>query len=128
MEKSQFIEEKEDAACYAGQPRNSFSEITKEFIYEFKQAFYELVEDRKQGLLENDEDGVYHLGYDCDYEDVGVGKVCVRREEIQDEDQAEEDAKDQIIEELVNGEEEATIKLLENVKFSTALNAFLRGL
>lgn len=128
MEKSQFIEEKEDAASYAGQPRNSFSEITKEFVYEFKQAFYELVEDRKQSLLDNDEDNVYFLGYDLDYEDVGVGKVCVRCDKIQDEDQAFDDAKDQIIEELVNGEEEATIKLLENVKFSTALNAFLRGL
>ena len=128
MEKSQFIEEKEDAACYAGQPRNSFSEITKEFVYEFKQAFYDLVENRKQELLETDEDDVYFLGYDRDYEDVGVGKVCVRCDKIQDEDQAFDDAKDQIIEELVNGEEEATIKLLENVKFSTALNAFLRGL
>ena len=126
--KSQFIEDKEDCASYAGQPLNKEEELTKSFVYELKQAFYEVVEDRKQALLDKDEDGVYHLGWDSDYEDVGVGKVCVRCDKIQDEDQAFDDAKDQIIEELVNGEEEATIKLLENVKFSTALNAFLRGL
>lgn len=128
MEKSQFVEEKEDCASYAGQPLNDKEIIEKEFMAELKNAFWEVVEDRKQSLLDNDEDDVYFLGYDRDYEDVGVGKVCVRCDKIQDEDQAFDDAKDQIIEELVNGEEEATIKLLENVKFSTALNAFLRGL
>lgn len=125
--KSQFIEEKEDCASYAGQPLNKEEELTKSFVYELKQAFYDVVEDRKQALLDNDEDGVYHLGWDSDYEDVGVGKVCVRRDEIQDEDQAAEDAKEQIVEELVNGGD-AISEILEKVKFTTALNAFLGGL
>ena len=125
--KSQFIEEKEDCASYAGQPLNKEEELTKSFVYELKQAFYEVVEDRKQSLLDNDKDDVYFQGYDCDYEDVGVGKVCVRRDKIQDEDQAEEDAKEQIVEELVNGGD-AISEILEKVKFTTALNAFLGGL
>lgn len=127
MEKSQFIEEKEDCASYAGQPLNDKEIIEKEFMAELKNAFWEVVEDRKQGLLDNDEDGVYHLGYDCDYEDVGVGKVCVRRDEIQDEDQAFEDAQEQVIEEIVNSED-ALYELFEKVKFTTALNKFLKSL
>lgn len=127
MEKSQFIEEKEDCASYAGQPLNDKEIIEKEFMAELKNAFWEVVEDHKQGLLENDDDGVYHLGYDCDYEDVGVGKVCVRRDEIQDEDQAFEDAQEQVIEEIVNSED-ALYELFEKVKFTTALNKFLKSL
>lgn len=123
-----FIEEKEDCACYAGQPIDN----TKEDLLEaLKEAFNAMVEERKEKLLENDLelgiDGVYYEGHDKDFVDVGVGSVCVRDDILQDEDQAFEDAKEDIISELVNNEEDAPYYLFENNKFTIALGKFLKG-
>lgn len=122
-----FIEEKEDCASYAGQPIDS----TKEDLLEaLKKAFLERAEEVKEKLLEDDlengTEGIYFECYDTDYIDVGVGSVCVRKETIQDEDKAFEDAKEEIIEDLVNNGDEVYF-LFENNEFTIALGKFLKG-
>lgn len=123
-----FIEEKEDCACYAGQPIDNTKE---DLLQALKEAFEEMVSERAEKLLENDlelgVDGVYYEGHDKDFVDVGVGSVCVRDDILQDEDQAFEDAKEEIISELVNNEEDAPYYLFENNKFTIALGKFLKG-
>lgn len=123
-----FIEEKEDCSCYAGQPIDN----TKEDLLEaLKKAFNAMVEERKEKLLEDDlqegHEGKYFECYDEDDVDVGVGSVCVRKETIQDEDKAFEDAKEEIIEGLVNNDDEVYF-LFENNEFTIALGKFLKGL
>lgn len=123
-----FIEEKEDCASYAEQPIDN----TKEDLLEaLKKAFLAMAEERKENLLEDDlgegTEGKYFECYDTDSVDVGVGSVCVRKETIQDENQAFENAKEEIISELVNNEENATYYLFENNEFTIALGKFLEG-
>ena len=122
-----FIEEKEDCASYAGQPIDN----TKEDLLEaLKKAFLAMAEERKEKLLENDlelgVDGDYYEGHDKDFVDVGVGSVCVRDDILQDEDKAFEDAKEEIIEGLVNNDDEVYF-LFENNEFTIALGKFLKG-
>lgn len=123
-----FIEEKEDCASYARQPIDNTKE---DLLQALKEAFEEMVSERAEKLLEDDlkegREGKYFEFIDSDYVDVGVGSVCVRRETIQDEDQAFEDAKEEIISELVNNEEDAPYYLFENNKFTIALGKFLKG-
>lgn len=123
-----FIEEKEDCSCYAGQPIDNSKE---DLIEALKKAFNAMVEERKEKLLEDDlqegHEGKYFECYDEDDVDVGVGRVVVRSEIIQDEDQAFEDAKEEIISELVNNEEDAPYYLFENNEFTIALGKFLKG-
>ena len=96
-----------------------------------KKAFNAMVEERKEKLLEDDlregHEGKYYECYDTDYVDVGVGAVYVRKEPFQDEDKALEDAKEEIISELVNNEEDAPYYLFENNEFTIALGKFLKG-
>lgn len=123
-----FIEEKEDCSCYAGQPIDNSKEDLLEAL---KKAFNAMVSERAEKLLEDDLDrgidGVYFQGHDCDYVDVGVAYIPVRDDIIQDEDQAFEDAKEEIISELVNNEEDAPYYLFENNEFTIALGKFLKG-
>ena len=123
-----FIEEKEDCSCYAGQPIDNSKEDLLEAL---KKAFLAMAEERKEKLLEDDleegTEGKYFECYDTDSVDVGVGSVCVRKETIQDEDKAFEDAKEEIIEGLVNNDDEVYF-LFENNEFTIALGKFLKGL
>lgn len=122
-----FIEEKEDCSCYAGQPIDNSKEDLLEAL---KKAFLAMAEERKEKLLEDDleegTEGKYFECYDTDSVDVGVGSVCVRKETIQDEDKAFEDAKEEIIEGLVNNDDEVYF-LFENNEFTIALGKFLKG-
>lgn len=128
MELSEFTEEKNDGACFAGQPVDNTKE---ELLQALKDAFNKLVEARKEKLLEEDleleNEGTYFQYWDTDSVDFGVGRVCVRKEIIQDEDKAFDDAKEEIISELVNNEEDAPYYLFENNEFTIALGKFLKG-
>lgn len=128
MELSEFTEEKNDGACFAGQPVDNTKE---ELLQALKDAFRKVVEDRQEKLLEEDleldNEGTYFQHWDTDSVDVGVGSVVVRKEVIQDEDKAFDDAKEKIIEELVNGDIDTMIELFEDNKFTIALGAFLKG-
>ena len=122
-----FIEEKEDCSCYAGQLIDNSKEDLLEAL---KKAFLARVEERKEKLLKDDleegTEGKYFECYDTDFVDVGVGSVCVRKETIQDEDKAFDDAKEEIIEDLVNDGDEVYF-LFENNEFTIALGKFLKG-
>lgn len=121
-----FIEEKEDCACYAGQPIDN----TKEDLLEaLKEAFRGLVSEQADRLIEcNPEDYICGTS-DCGYYHNGVGFAsCGATENEYDEDKAFEDAKGGEIEALVNNDFDAVEKLFENNKFTIALGEFLKGL
>lgn len=128
MELSEFTEEKNDGACYAGQPVDNTKE---ELLQALKDAFNKVVDKRKEELLEEDLEfdnkGKYFQHWDIDSVDAGVGRLIVRKEAIQDEDQAFEDAKEEIIEEIVNEDLNTIEDLFEDNKFTIALGAFLKG-
>lgn len=92
----------------------------------FVEALKKQVSERADSLLEDDLDrgidGVYFQGHDNDYVDVGVAYIPVRDDIIQDEDQAFEDAKDELIEELKNADYETFYSLIEN---ENVLNAII---
>lgn len=98
---------------------------------ELQKKLNELSEKRAETLLENDSnlgyDGKYFLYYDRDTVDVGVGSVVVREDLIQNETQAEEDAKEEIITEVANLED-SFYTLLEDNKISSLLADVLRSL
>lgn len=126
--KSQFTLDKEDGASYAGQPTNNSDEL----LTALKKAVYKLIGERRQSLLDEDLDhgreGTYYLYEDTDEVDIGVGQLTVRRETIQDEQKAWDDAKEEIITELVNNEEDAVYNLWENNEFTVQLGKYLKGL
>lgn len=98
---------------------------------ELQKKLNELSEQRAETLLENDREldneGTYFLCWDTDSVDVGVGSVTVRRELIQDETKAEEDAKEDIITEVASLED-SFYNLLEDNKISSLLADVLRSL
>lgn len=98
---------------------------------ELQKKLKELSEQRAETILENDSEldneGTYFLCWDSDCVDVGVGSVTVRREMIQDETKAEEDAKEEIITEVANLED-SFYYLLEDNKISSLLADVLRSL
>ena len=98
---------------------------------ELQRKLKELSEERSETLLEKDRaldnEGTYFLCCDTDSVDVGVGSVTVRRELIQDETKAEEDAKEEIITEVANLED-SFYTLLEDNKISSLLADVLRSL
>ena len=128
MTKSQFALDKEDGASYAGQPTNN----SDEFLSALKKAVYKLIGERQQKLLDDDlaegRFGKYFQYYDTDAVDVGTGKLTVRKETIQDEEKAWGDAKEEIITELVNDEEDAVYYLWQNNEFTVQLGKYLKGL
>lgn len=119
-----FIEEKEDCACYAGQPIDNAKEDLLEAL---KEAFEEMVSERADKLIENNPEDYVCGTSDCGYENFGCGYVKLNEQYEYDEDQAYEDAKEEIISELVNNEEDAPYYLFENNKFTIALGKFLKG-
>lgn len=94
---------------------------------ELQKKLNELSEQRAETLLENDTDDKYFLCWDTDSVDVGIGSVEIRREKIQDETQAENDAKEEIITEVANLED-SFYTLLEDNKISSLLADVLRSL
>lgn len=74
----------------------------------FKQAINKMIQARADRLLVEDlaeyENGRYFQGYDSDDVDVGVGRVTVREDILQNEDLAFKDAKNEILEELKAGD------------------------
>ena len=121
-----FIEEKEDCSCYAGQPIDNTKE---ELLEALKEAFKGLVSEQADRLIEcNPEDYICGTS-DCGYYHNGVGFAsCGATENEYDKDKAFEDAKGNVIEDLVNNDLDAVEKLFENNKFTIALGKFLKGL
>lgn len=100
-------------------------ETEQKLLQALKSKFLQMAEKKAEELIEHNEDE-YFIKYDTDSVDVGVGSVTVRREAIYDEDRASEDAKEIIIDELVNNEE-AVYDLFEDAEFTEALELFLKG-
>lgn len=100
-------------------------EIEQKLLQALKSKFLQMAEKKAEELIEHNEDE-YFIKYDTDSVDVGVGSVCVRREAIYDEDRAFEDAKEIIVDELVNNED-AVCDLFEDAEFTEALELFLKG-
>lgn len=120
-----FIEEKEDCSCYAGQPIDNSKEDLLEAL---KEAFEEMVSERADKLIENNPEDYVCGTSDCGYYHNGVGFAsCGATENEYDEDKATDDAKFEIMIELVNYEEETVYNLFRNNKFNIALGKFLKG-
>lgn len=120
-----FIEEKEDCSCYAGQPIDN----TKEDLLEsLKEAFEEMVSEQADRLIEDNPEDYICGTSDCGYYHNGVGFAsCGATENEYDEEKAFEDAKENVIEALVNNDFDAVERLFENNKFTIALGKFLKG-
>lgn len=107
--------------------------MKNKFISEFKKAFLSEVKKEANYLLEKDLDkgsaGDYYKGYDEDGVNNGVGYMRTRYEIIQDEEQAYEDAKENIISTLESEDMETIYTMFEeNADLRNATINFLRGL
>lgn len=76
---------------------NKFS--IKQFKKALDAAIEEQIEDEIDRLKEKHPEE-YSLGHDRDFVDVGVGNVCVRDDEIWDDDRLYQDAKENIAEDF----------------------------
>lgn len=98
-----------------------------ELLKALKDSFDKLAQERSKDLLEKDLDlenqGTYFLYYDTDDVDIGVGRAIVRREVIQDEDRAIDDAKEEILTEIEEGEND----IFDDDKLRSLIVKFLRG-
>lgn len=98
-----------------------------ELLKALKDSFDKLAQDRSKDLLEKDLDlenqGTYFLYYDTDSVDIGVGSAIVRREVIQDEDRAIDDAREEILTEIEEGEND----IFDDDKLRALIVKFLRG-
>lgn len=98
-----------------------------ELLKALKDSFDKLAQDRSKDLLEKDLDlenqGTYFLYYDTDSVDIGVGSAIVRREVIQDEDRAIDDAREEILTEIEEGEND----IFDDDKLRSLIVKFLRG-
>ncbi len=120
-----FIEEKEDCSCYAGQPIDNSKEDLLEAL---KEAFEEMVSEQADRLIEDNPEDYICGTSDCGYYHNGVGFAsCGATKNEYDEDKAFEDAKENVIEALVNNDFDAVEGLFENNKFTIALGKFLKG-
>lgn len=86
----------------------------------FKQAINNMIYARAHRLLVEDlaecENGRYFQGYDTDDVDVGVGRVIVRQDILQDEELAFKDAKEKILAELKAGDFSEVYDLFDDEK------------
>lgn len=84
----------------------------------FKQAINNMISARANRLLTEDlaecENGRYFQGYDTDDVDVGVGRVIVRQDTLQNEELAFKDAKEEILEELKAGDFSEVYELFDD--------------
>lgn len=98
----------------------------KNFKTVLQELFAEAIADEKERLLDKNEED-YFQGYDEDYINVGVGCVCVRREKIYNERKLEEDAKENVINDILTTDC-AFETICQNDKFLEALAQLLREL
>lgn len=120
-----FIEEKEDCASYAGQPIDNSKE---DLLATLKKAFLAMTNGRAEKKIENNPEDYICGTSDCGYYHNGIGFAsCCATEKEYDENKALEDAKEEIISELVNNEEDTVYYLFENNEFTIALGKFLKG-
>ena len=98
-----------------------------ELLKALKDSFDKIAQERSKYLLEKDLDlenqGTYFLYYDTDDVDIGVGRAIVRREVIQDEDRAIGDAKEEILTEIEEGEND----IFDDDKLRALIVKFLKG-
>ena len=81
-------------------------------VKQFKQALDATIEEQINAEMERLQDKYpeeYSLGHDRDFVDVGVGSVCVRDDEIWDEDRLYTDAKENVGEDFFNNIAECSI-------------------
>lgn len=100
--------------------------LGKELLIALKNAVNGLIDARAEELIEEHQED-YSMGYDKDFVDVGVGPVCVRCEEIFDEERAWGDAEEEIINDIERNDNDACFYLFEDDDFRNSLVAFLRG-
>lgn len=109
----------------------TLEEKLTDFTTALQEKLNPMIEARSKSLLEKDTDlgtaGDYFICYDSDSVDIGVGYATVRKDLIQDEEKAEEDAKEELILEVANLED-AFYNLLEGNKISSLLADILRSL
>ena len=77
--------------------------MTNISIEQFKEALDAAIEEQIEAEIERLQEKYpeeYSLGHDRDFVDVGVGSVCVRDDEIWDDDRLRQDAKENIAEDF----------------------------
>lgn len=96
-----------------------------------KEALKKAISKRASELLEddlnNEEGGKYFIKYDFDAVDIGVGRQIVRKETIQDEGEAWEDAKQELVEEMNNADYETFYSLIDDENVCNAIIKLLEG-
>lgn len=96
-----------------------------------KEALKKAISERASKLLEEDlsegKGGKYFIGYDKDWVDNGVGMECIRCDTIQDEGEAWEDAKQELVEEMNNADYETFYSLIDDENVCNAITKLLEG-
>lgn len=96
-----------------------------------KEALKKAISKRASELLEddlnNEEGGKYFIKYDFDAVDIGVGRQIVRKDTIQDEGEAWEDAKQELVEEMNNADYETFYSLIDDENVCNAIIKLLEG-
>lgn len=96
-----------------------------------KEALKKAISKRASELLEddlnNEEGGKYFIKYDFDAVDIGVGRQIVRKDTIQDEGEAWEDAKQELVEEMQNADYETFYSLIDDENVCNAIIKLLEG-
>lgn len=86
--------------------------MTNISIEQFKEALDAAIEEQIEAEIERLQEKYpeeYSLGHDRDFVDVGVGSVCVRDDEIWDDDRLYQDAKENIAEDFFQNVNECSV-------------------
>jgi len=103
--------------------------MTNISIEQFKEALDAAIEEQIEAEIERLQEKYpeeYSLGHDRDFVDVGVGNVCVRDDEIWDDDRLYQDAKDNIEEEFFNNVAECGINT-KSAAFFDLVQQYIRS-
>ena len=103
--------------------------MTNISIEQFKEALDAAIEEQIEAEIERLQEKYpeeYSLGHDRDVVDVGVGSVCVRDDEIWDDDRLYQDAKDNIEEEFFNNVAECGINT-KSAAFFDLVQQYIRS-
>lgn len=103
--------------------------MTNISIEQFKEALDAAIEEQIEAEIERLQEKYpeeYSLGHDRDFVDVGVGSVCVRDDEIWDDDRLYQDAKDNIEEEFFNNVAECGINT-KSAAFFDLVQQYIRS-
>ena len=96
-----------------------------------KDELRKMISKQADRLMEEDPEKYYEGTRDYGYYDNGVGMACYGKEKVYDEDQAYEDAKKLIAEDVANGSadyETAYTLFIDNNKITSALAKFIMEL